>query len=52
MLWTLIENGTAAGPVDIGLLIYVLFVDVDLAVKFVIRPLFDVAFCTKRVQPL
>lgn len=52
MLWRLIENGAAFGAVDVGLLIHVLFVDVDLAVRFVTRPLFDVAFCTKRVQPI
>ena len=52
IIWTLVHSGAAARVVDVGLLIHILFVDVDLAAKFMIRPLFDVDFCTKRLQPI
>lgn len=51
-LWKLIVAGVATGAVDLGLMVHVLFVDVDLAVKFMVRPLFDVDFCTQKIQPL
>ena len=52
MLWKLIKTGIATGTVDIGLTVHILFVDIDLAVKFMVRPLFDVDICTKQIQPL
>jgi len=51
-LWRLMKVGIATGAVDLGLMLHILFVDVDLAVKFMVRPLFDVDFCTGRIQPL
>ncbi|KAJ9603662.1 hypothetical protein H2200_011848 [Cladophialophora chaetospira] len=52
MMWKLIKNGMASGCVDVRMLVQILFVDVDLAVKHMRRPLFPIDFCTRRLQPV
>jgi hypothetical protein len=52
MMWKMIKRGMASGAVDLGMLVHFLYVDVNLTVKYMRRPLFDVEFCTQRIQPL